>query len=131
MFQAIIKSVFQRLKPERKSTKLLSTSAVVAAFSVVFIVPQSFLSNQEKLPLEAFEIKTPNVKYGFALDTFQVEEGIIEDNQYLSGLLSEQGMTGQEIDQIARGTREIFDACLLYTSPSPRDRQKSRMPSSA
>ena len=24
-----------------------------------------------------------------------------------------------------------YDACLLYTSPSPRDRQKSRMPSSA
>ena len=24
-----------------------------------------------------------------------------------------------------------FEACLLYTSPSPRDRQKSRMPSSA
>ena len=23
------------------------------------------------------------------------------------------------------------DFCLLYTSPSPRDRQKSRMPSSA
>ena len=25
----------------------------------------------------------------------------------------------------------FFYACLLYTSPSPRDRQKSRMPSSA
>ena len=25
----------------------------------------------------------------------------------------------------------IYKACLLYTSPSPRDRQKSRMPSSA
>ena len=24
-----------------------------------------------------------------------------------------------------------FSTCLLYTSPSPRDRQKSRMPSSA
>ena len=24
-----------------------------------------------------------------------------------------------------------FGSCLLYTSPSPRDRQKSRMPSSA
>ena len=24
-----------------------------------------------------------------------------------------------------------FIACLLYTSPSPRDRQRSRMPSSA
>ena len=26
---------------------------------------------------------------------------------------------------------ETFLTCLLYTSPSPRDRQKSRMPSSA
>ena len=26
---------------------------------------------------------------------------------------------------------EAEDSCLLYTSPSPRDRQKSRMPSSA
>ena len=25
----------------------------------------------------------------------------------------------------------IYGPCLLYTSPSPRDRQKSRMPSSA
>ena len=28
-----------------------------------------------------------------------------------------------------KGTKVYF--CLLYTSPSPRDRQKSRMPSSA
>ena len=26
---------------------------------------------------------------------------------------------------------EVYLICLLYTSPSPRDRQKSRMPSSA
>ena len=26
---------------------------------------------------------------------------------------------------------QLIEACLLYTSPSPRDRQKSRMPSSA
>ena len=26
---------------------------------------------------------------------------------------------------------EVAKLCLLYTSPSPRDRQKSRMPSSA
>ena len=26
---------------------------------------------------------------------------------------------------------EVLGGCLLYTSPSPRDRQKSRMPSSA
>ena len=27
--------------------------------------------------------------------------------------------------------RDELEGCLLYTSPSPRDRQKSRMPSSA
>ena len=31
----------------------------------------------------------------------------------------------------ALGSKEIYRDCLLYTSPSPRDRQKSRMPSSA
>ena len=30
------------------------------------------------------------------------------------------------------GSSKLWDkVCLLYTSPSPRDRQKSRMPSSA
>ena len=29
------------------------------------------------------------------------------------------------------GLDRLHDTCLLYTSPSPRDRQKSRMPSSA
>ena len=29
------------------------------------------------------------------------------------------------------GDRPVLEACLLYTSPSPRDRTRSRMPSSA
>ena len=29
------------------------------------------------------------------------------------------------------GTSELFSNCLLYTSPSPRDVEESRMPSSA
>ena len=33
--------------------------------------------------------------------------------------------------QTRRGKGNILICCLLYTSPSPRDRQKSRMPSSA
>ena len=32
---------------------------------------------------------------------------------------------------LAAGLPEAVPGCLLYTSPSPRDRQKSRMPSSA
>ena len=44
-----------------------------------------------------------------------------------------------EIARVINASRELenrfsfalYAACLLYTSPSPRDRQKSRMPSSA
>eukprot|EP01015_Nassula_variabilis_P022056 TRINITY_DN4004_c0_g1_i1.p1 TRINITY_DN4004_c0_g1~~TRINITY_DN4004_c0_g1_i1.p1 ORF type:complete len:127 (-),score=28.29 TRINITY_DN4004_c0_g1_i1:12-392(-) len=34
-------------------------------------------------------------------------------------------------NDIGRNSDILYPYCLLYTSPSPRDRQKSRMPSSA
>ena len=34
-------------------------------------------------------------------------------------------------DKIIAAAKQQNTTCLLYTSPSPRDRQKSRMPSSA
>ena len=44
-------------------------------------------------------------------------------------------MEGRKLEQtllgFMNGEYDILIACLLYTSPSPRDRQKSRMPSSA
>ena len=39
--------------------------------------------------------------------------------------------SGKLINQIIQATSKHTQHCLLYTSPSPRDRQKSRMPSSA
>ena len=47
-----------------------------------------------------------------------------------------ENYTNEDITQIARvftglGNSKAHERCLLYTSPSPRDRQKSRMPSSA
>ncbi len=32
---------------------------------------------------------------------------------------------------VYRADHALYAACLLYTSPSPRDRQKTRLPSSA
>ena len=40
------------------------------------------------------------------------------------------GSADVELEQTAEHIVYIY-TCLLYTSPSPRDRQKSRMPSSA
>ena len=39
-------------------------------------------------------------------------------------------LTGMEVVN-ELGAVQLLGVCLLYTSPSPRDRQKSRMPSSA
>ena len=44
-------------------------------------------------------------------------------------LLNWETMVGTS--DIGIGFPEMYLLCLLYTSPSPRDRQKSRMPSSA
>ena len=55
----------------------------------------------------------------------------------LDGLdvLQEQGVHPEEITFFSHGTTVATNAliqdCLLYTSPSPRDRTRSRMPSSA
>ena len=48
--------------------------------------------------------------------------------------LSSWGMNYDDMimrNQVGVGINEDPYTCLLYTSPSPRDRQKSRMPSSA
>ena len=39
--------------------------------------------------------------------------------------------TQGEVKLLNKSFDELDRSCLLYTSPSPRDRQKSRMPSSA
>ena len=43
------------------------------------------------------------------------------------------GVEGKRFDvAVARaGLDPLLESCLLYTSPSPRDRTRSRMPSSA
>ena len=47
-------------------------------------------------------------------------------------------LDGQKLDKLSLGTeaqaiaaQQRIEACLLYTSPSPRDTRRSRMPSSA
>ena len=52
--------------------------------------------------------------------------------QDLNDYLDENNVAVEEID--TKSIEDILietESCLLYTSPSPRDRQKSRMPSSA
>ena len=68
------------------------------------------------------------VKIVFALCLFingSLVEHRIQDN--LSTCLKMKREATRNMDM----KNKQFMCCLLYTSPSPRDRQKSRMPSSA
>ena len=63
---------------------------------------------------------------------------LIDNTLYISGQIPLtpkmnliENDLNNEVKQIMENLGAILNACLLYTSPSPRDRQKSRMPSSA
>ena len=61
------------------------------------------------------------------------------DNKLRIGVLGASGYTGSDLVRLAARHPNIeitaltanSHACLLYTSPSPRDKRQSRMPSSA
>ena len=44
---------------------------------------------------------------------------------------NDDGDVKKIIADLTIGKRPFIDTCLLYTSPSPRDKRQSRMPSSA
>ena len=78
------------------------------------------------------------------METINLHDLVIRNGKILDGsgkkpFFGDIAIDGGKITSVGKiesSGKEEFDAkgnlvCLLYTSPSPRDRQKSRMPSSA
>ena len=59
----------------------------------------------------------------------EVVEKMMDDKEKKEEMAKQETLSKPAVDGI-KHTPEVED-CLLYTSPSPRDRQKSRMPSCA
>ena len=79
-------------------------------------------------------------KKSWTVAVYMAGDNNLDPNAYLD--LKEMKRVGStadvnivaQVDSLSAGsktTRYQLTNCLLYTSPSPRDRQKSRMPSSA
>src|SRR5665213_122779 len=101
-----------------------------------------FTGNKTDIPgLIIFDVSYIEDERGYFQEKYQkaklVEAGLPESFNVVQNSLSynkERGVTrgfhAEPWDKyISVVTGKVF-ACLLYTSPSPRDRQKSRMPSS-
>ena len=81
-------------------------------------------SSQDTAAVNLLEINS-TVQQGFQ----SIGEELKEIRQLLSTILSLH--PGTSPSHPALSCKEIYDSCLLYTSPSPRDATLSRMPSSA
>ena len=76
---------------------------------------QASVSGADDIELGAFPIVVPTIKYGFAIDTFQVQEGTIEPNRVFSDLLNPQGVDYPTIDKIVANASGVFDLRKLQS----------------
>ena len=66
-----------------------------------------------------------------SINGFELTKKISKSLEKVALIMEVNGDLKDLSHQITKDARVRIITCLLYTSPSPRDRQKSRMPSSA
>ena len=77
-------------------------------------------------------IKEQNSENHHILETFHfIEKSVKTLSNGLQQISDKASVNTGDIAQLMAPMNIYMHTCLLYTSPSPRDRQKSRMPSSA
>ena len=93
------------------------------------------LSSETTAKYEEVRNKLKNFINAYSSDEIIFAKGCTEGFNFLANSICKDLNAGDEIilSEIEHHANIIpwQMACLLYTSPSPRDRQKSRMPSSA
>ena len=82
-----------------------------------------------------------NVRYGSQIESFlqsQNKNPVAADAKLVSATAPAYDMRGNaspattvERVGVLKRRSTLYETCLLYTSPSPRDKRQSRMPSSA
>ena len=82
-------------------------------------------------PLDVRQAKFSSAIKGY--DKSEVNAFLLEAADGYEQALRENERLRQDLIRLEASIRQYreLEGCLLYTSPSPRDRQKSRMPSSA
>ena len=111
--------------PQTREHILLARQVGVPALAV-FLNKVDQVDDAELLELVELEVRELLSSYEFPGDDIPIISG-----SALAALEGKDDNIGKEkILELMKAVDEYIP-CLLYTSPSPRDRQKSRMPSSA
>ena len=83
---------------------------------------------------QQIEMKTDSLANQIELTHTTDPNGQLNDkhnHEHVSRIMIEQNQGHELYEMLEQGSRILSIACLLYTSPSPRDQRGSRMPSSA
>lgn len=98
-----------------RSTILLSIGLLVFLLGTVFLTnklkdPRSIKASLGEAQLEvgAFPIVVPEIKYGFALDTFQVKQDTVRSGDYLGTILARQGLSYPDIERLVANSDTVF-----------------------
>ncbi len=89
---------------------------IFVGMSFLFVVNSFFSCKNNKkeqktdvVIIDTIVVHEPILKYGFAIDSFQLETGVVKSNQYLSQILNARGVGMGAIDKIARKSKLVFD----------------------
>ena len=86
----------------------------------------------KKLSCNVSEIKKMIIWGNHSPTMYPDFENALKDNQSVANLIEDTNWIDSHfIPNVQQRGKAVIDACLLYTSPSPRDATLSRMPSSA
>ena len=79
---------------------------LVLVLSTIFYL----VNNTDKIKIDFVEeIKEPNIKFGFDLDSFNIKKGTIKEGQVLGEILCLHHIDHNQINRIVNKSKDIFD----------------------
>jgi len=98
---------------KKKNSQLLFLAAIL--LGIVFLFSNKVSSNYQFQSMEMtptignFELTNPNLKWGFAIDTFQVTENTIKNNEFFGEVLQKNEIEYPIIENIISSSKDFFD----------------------
>ena len=115
------------------------SAAVVFFFPIFWMIHTSFKTEEDAQSLDPVFFFTPSLDRYREINEGSLSIADVFGNSFIVVIISTilvllMGIPAAyalAVRPVEKWRDVLFFFCLLYTSPSPRDRQKSRMPSSA
>ena len=86
------------------------TIIAIILCTILFTVIKLSNSNKDKAIKETVIVqKMENLKYGFQIDSFKIENKILQSRENLSIILSKYDISSKKIDVLAKQSKDIFD----------------------